>query len=55
MWITLRKCSLIKFEFCKFEELDLGSNMFVAEAKEARKQLRLKYETHAVHVTAKPV
>jgi hypothetical protein len=36
-------------------DLDLGSNLFVSEAKEARKQLRLKYETHAVHIRAKQV
>ena len=47
---------LIKFLDAKSRiELDLSSNVFVAEAKEARKQLRLKYETHAVHVVAKPV
>ena len=36
-------------------ELDLSSNLFVSEAKEARKQLRLKYETHAVHIRANEV
>lgn len=36
-------------------ELDLSSNLFVSEAKEARKQLRLKYETRAVHIAAEQV
>jgi len=47
---------LLKFLGAKSRiDLDLGSNLFVSEAKEARKQLRQKYETNAVHIIAKPV
>lgn len=33
-------------------ELDIASNVFVSEAKEARRQLKMKFESQALHITA---
>ncbi len=33
-------------------ELDIASNVFVSEAKEARRQLKIRFESQALHVTA---